>query len=165
MIRLQFILILSTLIWFQFNHFVQSHFSFSIFQFLKHCFDELNNVNWNCTDELKKTELNYVKLNHLSLSLSLYTCHPVANLSVFVFLPYSLSCLLFLLSSFSSRLFLHLISFLPYQPFPNPTPQKFLTATWPSRPNLLSQITRIPILWATKQILLLVLANKGEGFV
>ena len=120
---LQFISILSTLIWFQFNHFVQSRFSFSIFQFSKHCFDELNNVNWNCTDELKKTELNYVKLNHLSLSL--YTCHPVANLSVFVFLPYSLSCLLFLLSSFSSPLclFHHLISFLPYQQFPNPPPQ------------------------------------------
>ena len=120
---LQFISILSTLIWFQFNHFVQSRFSFSIFQFPKHCFDELNNVNWNCTDELKKTELNYVKLNHLSLSL--YTCHPVANLSVFVFLPYSLSCLLFLLSSFSSPLCLlhHLISFLTYKPFPNPPPQ------------------------------------------
>ena len=107
----------------------------------------------------------------LSFSLSLYTCHPVANLSVFVFLPYSLSCLLFLLSSFSSPLclFHHLISFLPYQPFPNPTPTppppKFLTTTWPSRPTLFSQITRIPILWATKQMLLLVLANKGEGFV
>ena len=122
---LQFISILSTLIWFQFNHFVQSRFSFSIFQFSKHCFDELNNVNWNCTDELKKTELNYVKLNHLSLSLSLYTCHPVANLSVFVFLPYSLSCLPFLLSSFSSPLSLppsHLLSSLPTI---SKTPQSF----------------------------------------
>ena len=130
MTRHQFILILSTLIWFQFNHFVQSRFSFSIFQFPKHCFDELNNVNWNCTDELKKTELNYVKLNHLSLSLSLslslYTCHPVANLSVFVFLPYSLSCLLFLLSSFSSPVSSSISSpFFLTNHFQTPPPKSF----------------------------------------